>query len=609
MRKIFSLIVIGVLCFSMFSMFAPQVKAMVYNYSITDITQTAPDTIVVSLQCLFCSACNPNDPSWPDRGTGCTPFGCGYPPSSFPSYVPCQHGSPNGRYAAVRLKGSFGSVVQKLICDQSNWPLNTLWSHNFVFSGLVFNSGETITIEADFYCSYCYHWYATPKTFVPQKYTFVFIPFHWDGALGSNTPGSETRFFAEVKKQKQLIIDSIGTLTNDNTEVITVGENLIFPDHTYWNWLKLPPGWDTIQFSETDVDQAQRYMDIHGWSYMVTFATNHGVTGDRFITITNKEMWDTAGRNVEGWSNWGPTAIAEDSTASSDYAVLHELGHSWRLLDEYNYTTWYDEASRILSAPHYGYDSYVIWLLTGHPPNSYPGDDTPGTGTSNGHRFDSKRCIMGPANPWASGRGFCPSHQWDDPNRDELGAPRSYEGCSAHVEETINSDIGISSAGLASVVITFYSDQSIPPMIQEITGLPIVGKSLQYSGPSNYSIQVLTEEGKLIYDSNVSLSFTSAFSQYLPGLYSGVTSDFVTLHWLAPMFSETTVTVALRDNVENQVIATQAVTITPTAEAWIDYKKTDKTTYGFADLIEVTAEVNTTATSMNIILDATLSRS
>jgi hypothetical protein len=425
-------------------------------------------------------------------------------------------------------------------------------------------------------------------------------------SLGSSTPKFETGFFAEVKKQKQLIIDSIGALTDENTEVIPVGENMIFPDHTYWNWLKLPPGWETIRFSETDVDQAQRYMDIHGWSYMVTFATNHGAPiGDRYITITNKEMWNMVDGNVEGWSNWGPTVIAEDSAASSDYTVLHELGHSWGLLDEYRYTTWYNEASSLLWHPHYGYDNYAIWLLTGHPPNSYP-EDTPGTDTSNGYLFDSKRCIMGPANPWTPGRGFCPPHQWDDPNRDEWGAPRSYEGCSAHVEETTKNDIGVSTAGLVSAIITFYGNQSMRPTIQEITGFPIVGKSMQYSGPSNYSIQVFAEEGELIYNSNISLSFTSAFSQYLPGLHVGITSDFVTIHWLLPMFSETTVTVALRDNVENQVIATQAVTIVPTAEAWIDYRTTDKAIYDFGETIEVTTEINTTLPSMDVVLDVSL---
>jgi len=818
MKKVLPFIIALLMIISTLPMLTPSVKAMVYNYSITDITQSAPDTIVVSAQCLFCSACNPNDPNWPDRGTGCTPFGCGYPPASFPSYVPCQQGSPNGRYAAIRLTGSFGSVTQKLVCDQSNWPLNTLWSHNFVFGGLTLQSGETITIEADFYCSYCYHWYAIPQTFVPQKYTIVFVPFHWDASanvakprfvsrsrwgcpdgessprwapeylpvthviihhtdttnsavdwanevyniwdyhtntrgwgdigynylidpngviyegraggddviaahaavepgasvkrlpghsanpqpatdetnyndgsmgiaflgsfsgtepseaalrsataliawkcaqrnidplgngpdndgieypyisghrdvgyttcpgdrlysllgtlrqsvsntitqlLGSNLPKFETGFFAEVKKQEKLIIDNVGILTNTNTEVISVGDNIIFPDHTYWNWLKLPPGWETIQFSETDDDQAQRYMQIHGWSYMVTFASNHGATGDRYVAITNKDIWNQGGENVDGFSASIPctTVIAQSSTASEggDYTVLHELGHSWGLLDEYSYNYWFNEASS-----YYLYDGYGVWLLTHHPPNSYPGDDTPGSGRSNGRSFDSKRCIMGPADPWTRGRGFCPAHTWDDPNRIELGAPRVYEGCFAHVDESINRDTGISSVGLVSAIISFYRDKSVAPTIQEITGLRVIGKPLQYLGTGDYSINVFSENGDQIYSSNITLSFATVLSQHLPGLDQNIFSDIVTVHWFAPMFSESEVTVVLKDNVKNEIITSQVVTISPMTDAWIDYKTTDKEVYDFGEDIEVMTEVNTKYSSIDIVLDITL---
>jgi len=195
MKRLFVFLFAFLMILSVFPVIMPPAEASVYDYSITDIEQTTRDTIVVSAQCLFCSGCNPNDPGWPDRGTGCTPFGCGYPPTSFPSYVNCQHGSPDGRYAAIRLKNNAGTVIQtqKLVCDTSNWPLNTLWSHNFIFSALQFNAGETITIEADFYCSYCYHWYATPKTFVPQKYSFVFIPFHWDASVTVAKPAIVSR--------------------------------------------------------------------------------------------------------------------------------------------------------------------------------------------------------------------------------------------------------------------------------------------------------------------------------------------------------------------------------------------------------------------------------
>jgi len=439
-------------------------------------------------------------------------------------------------------------------------------------------------------------------------YTFAFIPFHWDGSLGSNTPGSETGFYAEVKKQKDLIVDNVGVLTDANTNVVLVEENLIFPPHTYWRWWPLPPGWETITFSETDYDQAKRYMEIHGWSYIVTFASNHGVAdGDRYIAITNREMWNTAVRDVEGFTNfWSATVIAESSIVSADYTVLHELGHTWGLCDEYRYTTWYGQASRVLTAPHYCYDNYAVWLLTGHPPNSYPGDDTAGTGWSKGWPFDSQRCIMGPANPWGSGRGFCPAHTWDDDRRSELGAPRAYEGCAAHVDEYITSSSSVASTGLASAIITFYKEQSIQPEIQEITGLPVIGKPFHYLGPANYSIQILSEEGNQIYNSNITVQFETLLSEHMPAPEQELTTDIVTVHWLAPLYSETTATVVIRDNVADQIIASQIVEVPPVTDAWIDYKTTNKNSYDFGQIIEVETEINTTYSSMSVVLDITL---
>lgn len=136
----------------------------VYDYAITSATQTAPDTIVVSAQCEFCGACNPNDPGSADYGPGCDPFEPGEPWVLGSGYHTCGAGYPDGRFAAVRLISSMHGwdVTQKLVCDTTNWPLETLWAHNFVFTGLTVDPADTITAYADFYCSYCYHWYSDP---------------------------------------------------------------------------------------------------------------------------------------------------------------------------------------------------------------------------------------------------------------------------------------------------------------------------------------------------------------------------------------------------------------------------------------------------------------
>lgn len=110
--------------------------ASVFDYKITNVVQTKPDTIVVSVECTFCSACNPNSAGNP----GCTPFSlaCGFPPSSYPagSGWPCAAGCPDGRFAAVQIVGSFGIITQKLVCTPANWPISAVHAQDFTFSGL-----------------------------------------------------------------------------------------------------------------------------------------------------------------------------------------------------------------------------------------------------------------------------------------------------------------------------------------------------------------------------------------------------------------------------------------------------------------------------------------
>lgn len=149
--------------------------ASVFDYKITNVVQTKPDTIVVSVECTFCSACNPNSAGNP----GCTPFSlaCGFPPSSYPagSGWPCAAGCPDGRFAAVQIVGSFGIITQKLVCTPANWPISAVHAQDFTFSGLSLKTGESITVYADFYCSWCAHWWAQPKTFVPNLGIGYFI--------------------------------------------------------------------------------------------------------------------------------------------------------------------------------------------------------------------------------------------------------------------------------------------------------------------------------------------------------------------------------------------------------------------------------------------------
>jgi len=137
----------------------------------------------------------------------------------------------------------------------------------------------------------------------------------------------------------------------------------------------------------------------------------------------------------------------------------------------------------------------------GSPPNSYPGDDVGTPGWSLGRAFDGKRCIMGSANP--ADRAFCPAHSKDE------GFPvgvRDYVGCAAHANAVIQQEWSASSSGLVSTTITFYRNGTTP-IVEEISGVPIVGKPLQRFGASNYSLQIYSEARDLVYDSNITVFF------------------------------------------------------------------------------------------------------
>lgn len=136
----------------------------VYNYAINWAVQTGTTEVTVQVQARYCSGCNPN----PSNNPGCPEFNHGYPPPYYPfhywNYYLCYYN--NGRYTAVRVKDSGGTILatQKMICNPSNWPINVVHTENFIFPGLPLSAGDTITVEADTFCSWCGHWYPSPVT-------------------------------------------------------------------------------------------------------------------------------------------------------------------------------------------------------------------------------------------------------------------------------------------------------------------------------------------------------------------------------------------------------------------------------------------------------------
>jgi len=378
-----------------------------------------------------------------------------------------------------------------------------------------------------------------------------------------NWQGDLSTFGAYVSRQANFLIDDVGALTNANTEILTVDENLV------------------LEFDKTSAGSSS----FGGWSDIVVFAIEHGETGDRYVAITNENIW---GGTVGLSTLYGTVAVID---VSDEYVEVtaHELGHTWGTLDEYNYIAWQEERD---------------WVLRNMPPstayNSYPVDDDPKMPypppdydypTCKGRSFGFLglgRCTMGPAfsSWWPNYRGFCPE-------------------CQPIVDDHIFASWGYWSWGLAEVVVTFFKNGAAPE-VERITGIPVAGKSMHWAGFGNYGVQVFSEAGGLLYNSNISYSFLLAPSQTEDGTAMPTETDAITVAWLVPAFSERKITVVLRDNIADQIITSQEVVLAPIDEAWIDYKTTDRTTYDFGDTIEVTTEVETTTTSIDIILDVTL---
>jgi len=350
---------------------------------------------------------------------------------------------------------------------------------------------------------------------VPHSlYTIVFVPLNWQGDLST--------FNTEVDKHRDFLIDSVGILTPTNTEIIKIGQNL------------------QLNFDKNNPN------NFNGWADIESFAANHGFTGDRYVALTNEAIWGS----VEGLSNWGHVVVVEKGAV---HVTAHELGHSWGLLDEYNANTWLSEAIF-----KYGYP-------IGSPPNSYPGDDSPPVpaGWSYGRAFESYRCIMGSANTQyidtgnPIDRAFCLPHVKDE------GVPvgvRNYEGCSVHVDNAISNEVSAVSGGLLRSVITFYKNGT-PPTIHEVEGLGMTGKPDFCGGSQNFSIQVRSQTGAILYVSNISVSFLVSPSQSIGGDPEPFEVDSVTVTWLAGASYQQSVNVTLKDNLTNQTISSENVTI------------------------------------------------
>jgi len=175
MRRLIAPILVLALVLPTLFMLPPPVQASVYDYEIISVTQAGSTEVTVKLQVQFCSACNPNYLSSP----GCFAFTHGYPPPYYPYSHSCG-GLIDGRYVAVRVKDEAGNILgtQKLVCNQVNWPIDQLVTRDFMFSGIPPEQTGTVIAEADVYCSWCGHWYPSPKSLQVAPLRVVIDPGH-----------------------------------------------------------------------------------------------------------------------------------------------------------------------------------------------------------------------------------------------------------------------------------------------------------------------------------------------------------------------------------------------------------------------------------------------
>jgi hypothetical protein len=154
-------------------------------------------------------------------------------------------------------------------------------------------------------------------------------------------------------------------------------------------------------------------------------------------------------------------------------------------------------------------------------------------------------------------RAYCPPHAKDE------GFPvgvRNYEGCSVHVDNAISNERSAISGGLLRSVITFYRNGTAPT-IHEVQCIGTVGKPDFCGMSQNFSMQIYSQTGATLYDSNITVSFWVSPSQSIGGSAVPFEVDSVTVTWLAGASYEQSVNVTLKDNVSNQTLASQNVTI------------------------------------------------
>jgi hypothetical protein len=140
-------------------------------------------------------------------------------------------------------------------------------------------------------------------TFTPipkPEFILVFIPVAW------TTDQSQFEQAAQIQANTFIQESHIGDYFTVKVEILTAGP-------------------ENVDLTDPNLISTVLY---YGLSNM---------PGDRYIGLTDSDLSPDGNSSVDGWTSGGQAMVAE---SLDDYVTSHEMGHTFGLCDEYNYSAW-----------------------------------------------------------------------------------------------------------------------------------------------------------------------------------------------------------------------------------------------------------------------------
>ncbi len=153
---------------------------------------------------------------------------------------------------------------------------------------------------------------ATPTFLISEKseFVFVFIPVVWSGGV------DEFRRYAHQQVDYYIRASNMDKYFQIRVEILDTGLT-------------------GVALSDDDLVNK-----------IVSFGLDH-IPGDRYIGVTDGDISMDGSSDVSGWT-YGSDALGLVAESSGLEIVVHELGHTFGLCDEYNYSYWLGQNEEFL---------------------------------------------------------------------------------------------------------------------------------------------------------------------------------------------------------------------------------------------------------------------